>query len=93
MSGRSLEQLTEDHRVVVSAGGILSRPRPRGECRVEIDYHVVGIEAGDTFVLTTDGVHEHVRPRDVLRRSRKPRPSTRARAIVEQLWPPAVRTT
>jgi serine/threonine protein kinase len=29
---------------------------------VEIDHRSLALEAGDTFVLTTDGVHEHLRP-------------------------------
>ena len=65
VAGRSLEQLTEDHRVVVSAAeSYLGRALGAGG-RVEIDYHTSSIEAGDIFVLTTDGVHEHVRPRDM----------------------------
>jgi len=65
VDGRSLEQLTEDHRVVVSAAeSYLGRALGAGG-HVEIDYHAVRVEAGDVFVLTTDGVHEHVRPREV----------------------------
>jgi len=65
VDGRSLEQLTEDHRVVVSAAeSYLGRALGAGG-HVEIDYHAVRVEAGDVFVLTTDGVHEHVRPRAV----------------------------
>ncbi|MCJ2123962.1 bifunctional protein-serine/threonine kinase/phosphatase [Methylobacterium sp. J-077] len=66
VAGRSLEQLTEDHRVVVSAAeSYLGRALGAGG-HVEIDYHAVTVEAGDLFVLTTDGVHEHVRPRDMV---------------------------
>jgi len=66
VDGRSLEQLTEDHRVVVSAAeSYLGRALGAGG-HVEIDYHAVRVEAGDVLVLTTDGVHEHVRPRDVV---------------------------
>ncbi|MCJ2094233.1 protein kinase [Methylobacterium sp. J-072] len=65
VAGRSLEQLTEDHRVVVSAAeSYLGRALGAGG-HVEIDYHTVSFEAGDVFVLTTDGLHEHLRPRDV----------------------------
>ncbi|MHC2105144.1 protein kinase domain-containing protein [Methylobacterium sp. CM6246] len=65
VAGRSLEQLTEDHRVVVSAAeSYLGRALGAGG-HVEIDYHTASLDAGDVFVLTTDGVHEHVRPRDL----------------------------
>ena len=57
--GNSLEQLTEDHRVVVSsAQSYLGRAlgvRPQ----VEIDYRAIAIQQGDLFVLATDGVYEH----------------------------------
>jgi serine/threonine protein phosphatase PrpC/predicted Ser/Thr protein kinase len=66
VSGRSLEQLTEDHRVVVSTAESYLGRALGAQARVEIDYHAVGIEAGDTFVLTTDGIHEHLRPRDIV---------------------------
>ncbi|GJE09568.1 Serine/threonine-protein kinase PknD [Methylobacterium longum] len=65
VAGRSLEQLTEDHRVVVSAAeSYLGRALGAGG-RVEIDYLRLATEPGDVFVLTTDGVHEHLRPRDI----------------------------
>ena len=65
LSGRSLEQLTEDHRVVVSAAESYLGRALGATGRVEIDYHALGVAAGDTFVLTTDGIHEHVPPRDM----------------------------
>ena len=65
VAGRSLEQLTEDHRVVVSATeSYLGRALGAGGF-VEIDYLRVDVACGDVFVLTTDGIHEHVRPRDI----------------------------
>ena len=60
LSGQSLEQLTQDHRVWLSAEeSHLSRAigfKPQ----IEIDYRSLEIEQGDVFVLATDGVHEHV---------------------------------
>lgn len=84
VSGRSLEQLTEDHRVVVSAAESYLGRALGAQGRVEIDYHAVGVEAGDTFVLTTDGIHEHVRPRDMVAEiARAGTLGAAARAIVE----------
>jgi serine/threonine protein phosphatase PrpC len=59
IAGGSLEQLTEDHRVIVSSeqsylGRALGVNR-----HVEIDYRAVQIEAEDIFVMATDGVYEH----------------------------------
>ncbi|SDM87122.1 Serine/threonine protein kinase [Methylobacterium phyllostachyos] len=66
VSGRSLEQVTEDHRVVVSAAESYLGRALGVTGRAEIDYQNLAIAAGDIFVLTTDGVHEHVRPRDIV---------------------------
>ena len=56
----ALEQLTEDHRVSVAGGhSYLSRALGVGP-HVEIDYQALPIEKGDVFLLTSDGVHEHV---------------------------------
>ncbi len=65
VAGRSLEQLTEDHRVVVSTAESYLGRALGANGRVDIDYLMLGIERGDVFVLTTDGIHEHVRPRDM----------------------------
>src|SRR5262249_49264488 len=60
VQGHSLEQLTQDHRVWVSAEeSHLSRAigfKPQ----VEIDYTSLEIGRGDVFLLATDGVHEHI---------------------------------
>ena len=60
LAGRSLEQLTVDHRVPASPNRFyLARALGVGR-NVEVDYRVVTVGVGDIFVLTTDGVHEHV---------------------------------
>ena len=60
LAGHSLEQLTEDHRLVVSsAQSYLARAL--GMARdVEIDYRSLPLARGDIFLLATDGIHEHV---------------------------------
>jgi serine/threonine protein phosphatase PrpC len=66
VSGNSLEQLTEDHRVTVSAQETyLGRALGMGP-RVEIDYRAIPLETGDVLVMATDGVYEHVEPRFVV---------------------------
>ena len=60
VQGKALEQLTEDHRLHLP-GGTSYLARALGmQPQLEIDYRALPVEAGDTFVLTTDGVHEHV---------------------------------
>lgn len=59
LSGSALEQLTVDHRVVLSAEqSYLSRAIGMAQT-VEIDYNTFDIAYGDLFVLATDGVYEH----------------------------------
>jgi serine/threonine protein phosphatase PrpC len=60
LQGASLERLTEDHRIRISdEKSFLSRALGVTP-RLEIDYRAFPLEAGNTFVLATDGVHEHV---------------------------------
>jgi serine/threonine protein phosphatase PrpC/aminoglycoside phosphotransferase len=62
VQGRALEQLTEDHRVRLSAQESQLSRALGVQPQVEIDYLALPVEAGDVFVLATDGVYEHVRP-------------------------------
>ena len=58
MRGGVLEQLTTDHRLRVGRG-LEHLSRAFGITQnLELDYRNEVIEAGDTFVLTTDGVHD-----------------------------------
>jgi len=60
VGGKSLEQLTEDHRIVVSsAQSYLGRALGINP-QIEIDYRPLQVEKGDLFLLATDGVYEHV---------------------------------
>jgi serine/threonine protein phosphatase PrpC len=59
----ALEQLTNDHRLWVSPQqSYLSRALGI-HSHLEIDYQFTRLEAGDVFVLATDGVHEFVSER------------------------------
>ncbi len=60
VQGKALEQLTEDHRVVLE-GGSSHLSRALGvHPQLDLDYRAVAVDAGDAFLLATDGVHEHV---------------------------------
>jgi serine/threonine protein phosphatase PrpC len=60
LAGTSLEQLTEDHRLSVSAEeSYLSRALGVRH-DIELDYRAQRLEIGDVLVLTTDGIHEYV---------------------------------
>jgi serine/threonine protein phosphatase PrpC len=61
-----LEQLTEDHRRVVSAEvSYLSRALGIGQT-LEIDYQSQLIEQGDTFIIATDGIYEFIESQKIV---------------------------
>jgi serine/threonine protein phosphatase PrpC len=62
----ALEQLTQDHRLVVSAEKSYLSRAMGVEARLDLDYHAQHVERGDVFVLATDGVYEHVSPRVII---------------------------
>lgn len=60
LQGKVLEQLTQDHRVQISADqSYLSRALGLG-VQLELDYSALPVEQSDIFLLITDGVYEHV---------------------------------
>jgi serine/threonine protein phosphatase PrpC len=60
VEGPALEQLTTDHRVWVSPEQSYLGRALGVDSHVEIDYLNFQVEQGDTFMLATDGVYEHV---------------------------------
>ena len=60
VQGVALEQLTNDHRLWVS-DDVSYLSRALGIHRqLDLDYRAESVEVGDTFILSTDGVHEHI---------------------------------
>src|SRR5882757_7332532 len=67
VSGNTLEQLTDDHRVIISSEqNYLSRALGINP-QLEIDYLALSVELGDIFVLAADGAYEHVGTRFIAR--------------------------
>jgi serine/threonine protein phosphatase PrpC len=65
VADHALEQLTDDHRVIISSEqNYLSRALGINP-QIEIDYRMLKVEKGDVFLLATDGVYEHVGARFV----------------------------
>jgi serine/threonine protein phosphatase PrpC len=64
-AGRALEQLTDDHRVIISSQQSYLGRALGINPEIEIDYQAFQIERGDVFLLATDGVYEHVDTRFV----------------------------
>ncbi|GAA6140810.1 protein kinase [Hydrogenophaga sp. 5NK40-0174] len=57
---RSLEQLTDDHRVWLGGDQSYLARAMGAHSQLEIDHRQVDMATGDVFVLATDGVYEHV---------------------------------
>lgn len=53
-----LEQLTTDHSIPVSDDHSYLARALGLDVRVDVDYQAVNLEPGDTFLLTTDGIHD-----------------------------------
>lgn len=62
----TLEPLTKDHATRVGAEKTYLTRALGMDWQVEIDYHTTGVQAGDVFLLSTDGVHEFL-PRPQLK--------------------------
>lgn len=60
LAGGALEQLTDDHRVVLSSEEVYLARALGMNPQVEIDYRTVPLEKGDVFLQATDGVCEHL---------------------------------
>ena len=65
LAGNALEQLTEDHRVVISSEQSYLGRALGVNPQIEIDYLTLQVEKDDVFVLATDGVYEYVAARFV----------------------------
>lgn len=62
-----LELLTDDHTTPLSeSNSCLSRAMGM-DTHLEIDYRTVELEEGDTFLLSTDGVHDSLEPSQMKR--------------------------
>ena len=81
---QALEQLTEDHRYWLSREeSYLSRALGINQ-QVDIDFRSLSLEQGDIFVLTTDGVHEHVSPQFIAEAARCDDLDAASRTIIDQ---------
>ena len=60
-----LEQLTNDHRVIVSSEQSYLGRALGVNPQIEIDYQMLQVDIGDVFLLATDGVYEHVSARSI----------------------------
>ncbi|MFK5986547.1 MAG: bifunctional protein-serine/threonine kinase/phosphatase [Pseudomonadota bacterium] len=66
MHGKTLEQLTEDHRTWVShEKSYLNRALGIND-KLDIDYQTQNLEVGDIYILATDGIYEFVQEKFIV---------------------------
>ncbi|HUQ09611.1 MAG TPA: bifunctional protein-serine/threonine kinase/phosphatase [Steroidobacteraceae bacterium] len=63
LRGGALEQLTQDHRLVISPDKSYLSRAMGVESRLDLEYQAHHVDPGDVFVLATDGVYEHASAR------------------------------
>ncbi|MFA5494729.1 MAG: protein kinase [Porticoccaceae bacterium] len=65
LRGGDLEQITRDHSTAVGNGQRYLARALGIDLNLEVDFHRLELAAGDRFLLTTDGVHEWLKPREL----------------------------
>ncbi|MBR1157720.1 bifunctional protein-serine/threonine kinase/phosphatase [Bradyrhizobium elkanii] len=88
VAGNSLEQLTNDHRVVISSQQSYLGRALGVNPQLEIDYQALPLERGDIFLLVTDGIYEHVPARQLAKTIKDGAADldATAKSIVEQAY-------
>lgn len=66
LRGATLEQLTRDHRTVISDKESYLVRAMGLDVSLDVDCRTVDLEAGDVFLLSTDGVHEFIHQQDIV---------------------------
>jgi len=67
LRNKVLECFTTDHRVIISPEKEYLSRAMGIELHVDIDYRTVSVEADDYFIFSTDGVHEYIKSKDIVR--------------------------
>ncbi len=65
LRGGDLEQLTRDHTTHIGEDQSYLARAMGLDVNLDVDYHGVDIEIGDIFFLSTDGIHDFVKDRDL----------------------------
>src|SRR5205823_9899918 len=88
LSGNTLEQLTNDHRIVISSQQSYLGRALGVNPQIEIDYQMLRLEQGDVFVLVTDGIYEYLNARRIAKTVNEGAGDldAAARAIVDQAF-------
>jgi serine/threonine protein phosphatase PrpC len=61
-----IRQLTRDHKTRISAGEVYLARAMGLDTSAQIDYRCEDLELGDVFLLSSDGLHDHVTANDLV---------------------------
>jgi len=64
--GGEIEQITRDHTAALGSGQRFLARALGIDPHLDVDFHRLELQVGDCFLLTTDGVHEWLKPREIL---------------------------
>lgn len=80
-----IEQITRDHTTSLGNGQRFLARALGINPNMDVDFHRLELLRGDAFLLTTDGVHEWVKPRELQRLAEEsPTPDILCQRIVER---------
>ncbi|MEZ0150894.1 MAG: protein kinase [Candidatus Reddybacter sp.] len=65
LRSNDLEQLTRDHTTFISKDQSYLARAMGLDVKLDVDYRSVDLEIGDIFFLSTDGIHDFVKDRDL----------------------------
>lgn len=60
-----IEQITRDHKMAVGNGQHYLARAMGIDVILDVDYHRLDLSAGDLFILTTDGIHQWLSPKEL----------------------------
>ncbi len=63
--GKSLEVLTQEHRVQINADKHYLKRALGMDQQLELDYRQVNLSVDDTFILMTDGIYEFISDKEI----------------------------
>jgi len=67
LAGENLKQITHDHTAMIGKGRSILARAVGMDSSLNIDYSKINLNKGDVFLLTSDGVHDFVEQRDLVK--------------------------
>ncbi|QCF27049.1 bifunctional protein-serine/threonine kinase/phosphatase [Hydrocarboniclastica marina] len=82
LRGGHLEALTRDHHIGLGSDNPVLNRAMGADVNIDIDFRRLPLQLGDVFILTTDGVHEHLDEATIIRLASMPDLEQAAEAFI-----------